>query len=58
MISINLHFNDTLKGRIAIEREINRLKDWASSNFIKFNKDKCNPWQIRLTKLAIGRARD
>lgn len=42
MISVNLHFNDTLKGRIAIERNINSLKDWVSSNFIKFNKDKCN----------------
>lgn len=47
VISINLHFNDTLKGRIAIESKINRLKDWASSNFIKFNKDKCNLWQVR-----------
>ena len=47
MISVSLHFNDTLKGRVAIERDINRLEEWASSNIIKFNKDKYNVWQMR-----------
>jgi len=42
MISVILHFHDTLKGRVAIERDINRLEECASSNVIKFNKEKCN----------------
>lgn len=54
MIFVSLHFNDTLKGRAATARDMNRLEEWASSNVIKFNKDKCNVWQTGWTKLQQG----
>lgn len=52
MISLSLPFNDTLKGRLATERDMNTLEERASSNIIKFNKDKGNVWQTRRTKLC------
>lgn len=46
-MSVSLHFNDTLKGRVATEKDINRLEEWVSSNVIEFNKDKSNARQGR-----------
>lgn len=31
---------DTLKGKAAIQREVERLEEWADRNLTKFNKDK------------------
>lgn len=32
---------NTVKGRAAIQGDLNRLEEWANKSFMKFSKDKC-----------------
>lgn len=32
---------DTLKGTTAIQRDVDRLEEWDSSDLMKFSKEKC-----------------
>lgn len=31
---------NTLKGRLAVQRDLNRLKEWTNTNLMIFSKDK------------------
>ena len=48
--------DDMLEGRVAIQKDLNRLEMWVHANLMKFKKEKCkvlhlghgNPKQIQV----------
>ncbi|GAB0197863.1 cAMP-dependent protein kinase inhibitor alpha [Grus japonensis] len=45
---------DTLKGRDAVQRDLDRLERWACANFMKFNQAKCKVLHMSRGNLKHG----
>ncbi|KAK4819057.1 LOW QUALITY PROTEIN: hypothetical protein QYF61_025290 [Mycteria americana] len=46
---------DTLEGRDAIRRDLDRLERWACANLMKFNKAKCKVLHVGQCQYRLGR---